>query len=320
MRKICFLILVLTFICSSSFTIAGPKVKGSPIKLIGGDGVVYMRPLWSPDGSKIAFTTPRYQGIWIINADGAGIQQITDEPAAGFGFEWSADSRAILSRVAYFDQRYRYNAIKVFDLETNETRLLTDYRKFMPGMPHWADDDQRVYMFNRGKLEIFNSGRKSNLLNKPTSSQQIYFLKDDQIAVGNIETKSHQVLNASKQDQCLNLVVAPDRSKVAFEQYGGNLQVMNIDGAGRVDLGRGYRPQWSPDSQRLVYMITADDGHQFLLSDIYTIKIDGTEKIRLTLTDDKLEMNPSWSPDGKKIAFDVLQEGAIYLIEVSGEW
>jgi Tol biopolymer transport system component len=174
-------------------------------------------------------------------------------------------------------------------------------------------------MFNRGKLEIFISGRKSNVLKKPSSSKQIYFLKDDRIAVGNIETKSYKVLNTIKEEQCLNMAVAPDQSKVAFEKYGGNLHVMNIDGTGLVDLGKGYRPQWSPDSQRLVYMITVDNGHQYLLSDIYTIKIDGTEKIRLTLTDDKLEMNPSWSPNGKKIVFDVLNEGAIYLIELIGE-
>ena len=114
MRKLFFFILTLIFIGSSSFTIAGLKVKGTPIKLIGGDGAIYMRPLWSPDGSKIAFTTARYQGIWIMNADGSLVQQITDEPAAGFGFEWSSDSKAILSRVAKLDKRYRYNAVKLF--------------------------------------------------------------------------------------------------------------------------------------------------------------------------------------------------------------
>jgi len=313
------MICLTVLIVSATAVLAQPQVTGNPIKLLGGDGAIYMRPLWSPDGAKIAFTTVRYQGIWIMNADGTGVRQITDESAAGYGFEWSADSKAILSRVAKFDNRYRYNAVKLFDLETDEARLLTDYRKFMPGMPHWANDDEQVFMFNRGKLEIFDSGKKRHALNKPSSSKQIYFLKNDQIAIGNLETKSYKILASNKDEKCLNMVVSPDRSKVAFEILGGNLFVINLDGTGRIDLGRGYRPQWSPDSQRLVYMITVDDGHQYLLSDIYTIKIDGTEKVRLTLTDDKLEMNPSWSPDGKKIVFDLLNEGAIYLIELIGE-
>jgi Tol biopolymer transport system component len=28
-------------------------------------------------------------------------------------------------------------------------------------------------------------------------------------------------------------------------------------------------------------------------------------------------MNPDWSPDGKKIAYDVLDEGAIYIMLIS---
>jgi Tol biopolymer transport system component len=319
MRKIFFTFFIATFICNLGVINAGLKVKGTPVKLIGGNGTIYMHPMWSPDGTKIAFTSARYQGIWVMNADGNRVRQITDEAAAGFGFEWSFDSEVLLSRVAKFDDRYRYNAVKIFDIKKNESKLLTEYRTFMPGLPHWADADQKVYMFNRGKLESFESGRTANLLKKSAPNKQIYFLKNDQIAVGNIDTKNYKIIESIKGEQCLNMKVSPDQSKVAFEILGGDLYVMNIDGSGLVDLGNGHRPQWSPDSQRLVYMITADDGYRYLLSDIYAIKIDGTEQIRLTVTDDKLEMNPSWSPDGKKIAFDVFDEGAIYFIELSSE-
>lgn len=319
MRKFYVILILLIFIGIFSSTRAELRVKGGATKLVGGDGNFYMRPMWSPDGEKMAFTSTRYQGIWVMNADGSGIRQLTDESAAGFGFEWSSDSRAILSRVARFDARFRYNAVKIFDIETNQSQLLTDYRKSMPGLPRWADDDQKVYMFNRNKLEIFETGRKADVLKKANASRQIYFLKNDQIAVGNIDTRNYKVIQPIKGEQCINMVISPDRSKVAFEILGGNAYVINVDGTGLVDLGRGHRPQWSPDSQRLVYMITVDDGHQYLLSDIYSVKSDGSEKIRLTLTDDKLEMNPSWSPDGKKIAFDVFNEGAIYFIELIDE-
>lgn len=314
MRRTIFFIFLFSFHISA---IAGFKVSGKPVKLIGGDGKHFMNPLWAPDGSLIAFTSSRYNGLWVMNPDCTNQRQITDETAAGYGFEWSSDSKAIVSRVAKYEGKYRYNAIKLFDLEKNEARLLTDYRTLMPGLPHWADADEKVYMFGRGKLEIFVSGKKATALQKQSASKRIYFLKNDHIAVGNIDTKAYQVFDPIKDWRYINMVVSPDESKIAFEVMGGNLHVMNIDGTGLVDLGEGYRPRWSPDSQHLVYVITKDDGHQYLSSEIYTIKIDGTERLKLTFTNDKLEMNPSWSPDGKKIAYDEMHEGAIYLINIS---
>ena len=63
-------------------------------------------------------------------------------------------------------------------------------------------------------------------------------------------------------------------------------------------------------------MITEDDGYRFTQSDIYTIKIDGSDKTNLTNTNDILEMNPSWSPEGNRIVFDNYNEGSIYVVEV----
>ena len=137
--------------------------------------------------------------------------------------------------------------------------------------------------------------------------------------MGNIDTKKYDLFSPLGDEYYLNIVVSPDDQKVAFEVYGGNLHVMNLDGTGLKDLGKGHRPQWAPDSQHLVYMITSDDGHTIISSDLYTININGSDKKRLLNSDNKLEMNPSWSPDGIKIIYDVSDEGAIYSIEVSIE-
>ncbi len=316
MKKAVFIILLI-IIGLASIAGAGWKVVKKPVKLIGGDGKYFMHPRWSPDGAMIAFTESNYQGLWMMKADGTEARQITDEAAAGFGFEWAAHANALISRVAKYEKRRRYNAVKLFDLEKNETRLLTDYRTLMPGLPHWADADQKVYMYNRRKLEIFDSGLKPAALMKTAASRQIQFLKDDKIAIGDIATGAYKVFEPLKGRQCLNLTPSPNRQKVAFEVMGGNMYVMNADGTGIVDLGRGHRPQWAPDSEYLVYMITKDDGHKFLESDLYVIRRDGQEKTQLTFTSDKLEMNPSWSAGGNKIAFDVMDEGTIYVLEIS---
>ncbi len=285
-------------------------------KIIGNTENSFMAPVWSPDGKLIAFSGEKYKGIWLINIQDKSIKLITDEIAAGFHFKWSDDSKSILTRVAKYENVLRYNAVKIFNLETNKSNLLTGYRTMMPGLPSFVPGDEKVFMYGRNKLEVFNSGIKARQSKKRGSSSKIAYIKDDKIAVQDLSSNQLNTFEPVKGERVINLQVSPDGSKAAFEIYGGDMYVMNIDGTGLIDLGKGYRPKWSPDSQHLVYMITEDDGEEILASDIYTIKIDGTEKTNLTNTGNKVEMNPDWSPEGNKIAFDVPKEGAIYIIEI----
>jgi len=97
---------------------------------------------------------------------------------------------------------------------------------------------------------------------------------------------------------------------------GGNIFTMNIDGSNLIDLGKGNRPRWSFDSNKITYMIAQDDGHDYTASDIYSINADGTQKLNLTNTSDMIEMNPCFAPDGKSIVFDVVNDGSIYIMNI----
>jgi Tol biopolymer transport system component len=58
-------------------------------------------------------------------------------------------------------------------------------------------------------------------------------------------------------------------------------------------------------------------------SDIYTINARGGDKTQVTNTDNAYEFDPSYSPDGKKIAYTAYNKGNagsdIYTINVGGE-
>ena len=298
----------------SIFFIESASPQSKYEKLIENTQEDFMAPVWSPDGSMIAFTSAKYKGIWIIDVQNRNIKQITDETAAGFLFKWSDDSKSILTRVAKYDGMKRYNAVKLFNIKSDESFLLTDYRTMMPGLPSFSPDNNKVYMFGRNNLEIFDSGIEAKSYKKSAVSSKIIYIRDDKIAVEDLISHQLKTFEPVKGKRVLNLLASPDGSRVAFEIYGGDMYVMNSDGTGLIDLGEGYRPKWSPDSQYIVYMITKDDGYRILSSDIYTIKIDGTEKTNLTNSIDQIEMNPDWSPDGKKIAFDVPGEGSIYIM------
>lgn len=310
-------ILLLLFANYSQPLSAGWKVTGGPERLVGGsDERSYMQPIWSPDGSRIAFTGPKYQGIWIIELTNGQIKQVSDEPAAGFGFAWSSRGEAIVSRVAKYEGLRRLNAVKVFDIRNEQTLTLKGYQSGLRGLPNWTDNDRKIYLFDGRKLKIFDSGINAPALQKTSTDKPLYYSKSGQIAIRLSESEKTATFEPLQGKRYINLAASSDGDRLAFEVVGGNMYVMRIDGTDLVDLGPGNRPQWSPDSQYIVYQITKDDGHEFTASDIYTIKIDGTEKSGLTNTNNKLEMNPSWSPDGNKIAFDTFAEGAIYIVHI----
>ena len=55
--------ILIYLILSSNFLIAA-----EPQWLIGDSDNFYMHPVFSPDGSKIAFTSSNYNGIWIMES------------------------------------------------------------------------------------------------------------------------------------------------------------------------------------------------------------------------------------------------------------
>jgi len=98
---------------------------------------------------------------------------------------------------------------------------------------------------------------------------------------------------------------SPDGTMLAFAAKRGpkddivlvdvkrNKEVRRIS----VDLSGVTTPSWSPDGKQLVF--TGYDGG---LSDLFTVKTDGTGLTRLT-NDKYADLHPTWSPDGRTIAF-----------------
>jgi len=294
----------------------GWKIASGPVRLIGGEGEVYMRPLWSPANNWIACTTIGYQGIWVINSESPEIKQLTDEQGSGFGFSWSNNGEAIVCRTTAYQGRKPYNQLKIFDIADNQSWTITEGQERFRGTPRWSADDQQIYIMGTHNVDIFESRLETSAPKTTPENNRMVYLQSGRIVVEASDRGTKEVLEPVSGKGLLNLVISPDGSKLAFEVYGGNMYVMNADGSGLTDLGVGYRPQWSPDSEYLAYMITEDDGYRFTRSDIYTIRIDGSDKTSLTNTAEILEMNPTWSPGGNRIAFDTYNEGSIYVVEI----
>jgi hypothetical protein len=82
--------------CQRFTSIRKMNVDGTGDALIRSSGE---SPVWSPDGQKIAFTevgAAGFMDIYVMNADGTGVVNVTDDPAPDGGQAWSPDGKRIV--------------------------------------------------------------------------------------------------------------------------------------------------------------------------------------------------------------------------------
>jgi TolB protein len=127
--------------------------------------------------------------------------------------------------------------------------------------------------------------------------------------------------------------LSPDGTRIAFaSDRDGNaeLYVMNVDGTGLKRLtdnpGPDMFPAWSPDGKRIVFCsermykspLKNDMMEVVTGMSVYFIDPDGSNLQRLGIPDPGLAAYPSWSPDGKRVAYmTVTDRQRIWVCDVS---
>ena len=134
---------------------------------------------------------------------------------------------------------------------------------------------------------------------------------------------------------------SPDGTRIAFNRLNGcrdpecvfsDVWVMDADGTDQRLVTKGFNPSWSPDGERLAYESCATSGFYPCDSDkrdVSLVNPDGTGRVDLTsgmraacsnnIT--SREVEPTWSPDGEKIAFVSAAERCrleIYAMDADG--
>jgi Tol biopolymer transport system component len=117
---------------------------------------------------------------------------------------------------------------------------------------------------------------------------------------------------------------SPDGTKVAFvatddPEYGcGSVRITEVDGPGYVALPSPgcyvHDPNWSPDGKRIAF--SSSRGMNTLDQGIFVVNADGSGLKRLSPvwegSEPRAMLTPTWSPDGKRIAYMFDPDGSNY--------
>lgn len=280
-------------------------------------------PVWSPDASKIVFTSWRdgLNELFIVNSDGTGEARLTSlATATAWNDEasWSPDG----SKIAFTS--YRTGGTQIYTMNadgSNQTRITKAtqpylgqgltfyYANWSPdgsqitAETHWSSsspvDAGGIYSFTSGSInggnQLTYSADDHNAMWSPDGTQLAFYRSNSSANTtgADIYVASSGVAD-TKLAEGINPIWSPDGTKIAFlrNDNGFKLFVMDADGSAEVNLmsgfdnlGTSWKPSWSTDGSQLVF----SDG-----SEIYVINADGTGLAKIT-TGAKAS-DPAWSP------------------------
>ncbi len=242
-----------------------------PTRLTDNDDANDREPSWSPDGTRIAFTSNRDDGnseIYVMGADGSDPTRLTRDTAYDSEPSWSPDG----TRIAFTSNRDDPRGeVYVMGADGSDPTRLTDNGDAYDREPSWSPDGTRIaFTSNRddGNFEIYVMGADGS---DPTR------LTDD---TGYDSEPSW----------------SPDGTRIAFATSRDGVSaifVMETDGSGQTRLTpaddvASVQPTWSPDGTKIAFTRSADGSE-----DIYVMDADGSDSIRLT-ADAASDRQPSW--------------------------
>jgi serine/threonine protein kinase/Tol biopolymer transport system component len=290
-------ILVATMVGGSDqFAFASTRLGLPQLFLVNMDGTDLLQitdmeqgacqPSWSPDGSQLVFISPcagrgefyetiyNESSLYIINADGSGLKQLTQSPGSDFDPAWSPDGE----RIAFTSVRDGFRQIYTLDVNSLDVTLLTNTENTIESsQPAWSPDGSRIaYTVKRvGTYQVWamtNTGQESVQLAR--SGQDLW----DFLPAWSADGKT-VFFNQRRQGP-----FRPWLMRVSFEDLSQDPKRMNY-------VTPIEDVSFSPDGLWLVFEGMDGEGNR----DIYFMTTAGSGRTRLT-NDPKIDFDPVWRP------------------------
>lgn len=262
------------------------------------DGVGGLVPIWSPDGSRIAFQSDESGSaeIYVVNRDGTEVAPVVAYlDGVCCDYVWSPDG----NRLAFSDGAGGAASIYVVDATGANLTKVTE-NPAADRAPTWSPDGTQI-AFERYAGEF--------------GGPELYRVDAD-------GTDEVQLTSNPEYDE--EPTWSPDGSRIAFRRgydEGGEsysaIYTMTPDGSDLLNVsggpGNDEQPVWSPDGTRIAFV-----GERAGNADLYVVSADGSGLVRLTEAPEKDEW-PSWSPDGTRLVFcRRIELGQLFIVNADG--
>ncbi len=272
--------------------------------------------------------------LFIVNADGSGIRNLTSDAGKESEPSFSPDG----SRIAFEAIRGTDSQQQIYVMNSDGTDVtqLTFREDGVAIFPSWSPDGTRI-AFMRATAQRYGPQRLW-VMDADGSNQQLLgdgrggaiwssdgtqlLMNNVLVAVdgsGRIELADHGGDSHWSPDETLIVFHSDRDAEVGGPHNGaGDLWVMDADGGGMRQLtsaaGRDYRPRWSPDGDSLVFVSDRDGNDEVYILDLLT----GAET---RLTDNiGIDGGVLWSRDGSQVLFLSNRDGpfALYSMRSDG--
>jgi|GEM_PF-400615 len=265
----------------------------------------FNRAVWSPDGSGIALAGERYKGLYYADLFG-NLFTISDKPLAGWKFRWSPDGQGLVYRVRD-DEESTTLALMCSKRGEEGSKQLTPWLNDL--FPPTVGEDGITY---RSGDELITVDEDGNVIKVHSLSQGRGVLSRvmsvaASLMLGRLTGATYTGFACALASQA----AAGKPSKGVYLDSESQIWVVDENGNRRklidVEDEPGYcAPEQSPDGSK--YAVEGFSGN------LYVTDARGGEPINLGEGH-----NPSWSPDGRYVIFEVTTDDG-HVITSSDLW
>ncbi len=240
------------------------------------------KPVWSPDGTKIAFHKVTWTGnggyseIFVMNANGSDQRRLT-QSEFDLSPTWSPEGTKIAFYRIDSITMPRSFGIYVMNADGSDQRAVASA---FSGEPAWSPDGLKFAVGTWGGIYLINvDGSNPIQITQPPKSSDVF---EDHAPAW-----------------------SPDGSKITFARcvdsngFGcyttSHLWVVNADGSNPTKLTDtlAYTHAWSPDGMKIIFG-SVDESLE--PRDLFVMNPDGSGLTNITNTDGTSERSPSWQP------------------------